>query len=86
MTEAEPTAVRLPVEARAAISLLISEIGIAADAASLELEAVAQLLGKPGELTSITMHVNAIGEGIGTLTERWLDLVSHADRQQGGAE
>jgi hypothetical protein len=86
MTTADHSAARIPTEARAAISLLISEIGIAADAASLELEAVAQLLGKPGELASITMHINAIGEGIGTLTGRWLDLVSRADRQQGGAE
>jgi hypothetical protein len=83
MTTAEPTAVRLPVEARAHISQLIAELQIAADAAVMELEAVAQLLGKPGELASITMHIGAIGEGIGTLTGRWLDLVSRADRQGG---
>jgi hypothetical protein len=32
------------------------------------------------------MHINAIGEGIGTLAGRWLDLVSRADRQEGGAK
>jgi hypothetical protein len=70
MTSADHSAARIPTEARAAISLLISEIGIAADAASLELEAVAQLLGKPGELASITMHINAIGEGIPPASRR----------------
>jgi hypothetical protein len=85
MTEAEPTAVRLPVEARASITQLIAELQIAADAAVMGLEATAQLLNKPGELLSITSHINAIGDGVAQLSGRWNALLALADAPKGGA-
>lgn len=81
MTTAEPTAVRLPVEARATITQLIQEMCIAADAAVLGLETARQLLGKPDELVSITAHVATIGTVAAQLSGCWSDLVTLADQQ-----
>ena len=82
MTSADHSAARIPTEARASITQLIAELQIAADAAVMGLEATAQLLNKPGELKSITAHINAIGDGVAQLAGRWNALLALAD---GGA-
>jgi hypothetical protein len=83
MTTAQPSAVVLPMEARANITQHIAELQIAADTALAGLEMTP---AATADLAPVTLLVRTIGESVFLLARQWNALLALADAPKGGAE